>query len=65
MNRGPIDHGVLDYWAMGFALVLAFALWLWLGGLPETTAGLVFRLVVLAIGGGGLVTCLVLKRRWS
>jgi hypothetical protein len=59
------DHGALDYVAMGFGMVLFLGGWLWLGGMPVTTAQMWFRLAVLGIGAGGLGTCLFLKKRWE
>ena len=57
------DHGALDYVAMGFGMVLFLGGWLWLGGVPVTTAQLWFRLGVLGVGIGGLGACLVMKKR--
>ncbi|HYE17018.1 MAG TPA: hypothetical protein VEA69_01120 [Tepidisphaeraceae bacterium] len=59
------DHGALDYWAMGFGLVIAFGVWPWFGGLPETAGEWVWRLSVLGVGGVGLGVCLWMKRKWS
>ena len=59
------DHGALDFVAMGFGMVLFLGVWLWLRGTPTTAAQLWFRIAVLAIGAGGLGTCLFLKKRWE
>ena len=57
------DHGKLDYVAMAFGMLIFANGWLWLGGLPATPGQWWFRLVMLAVGVGGLVTCLVMKSR--
>jgi hypothetical protein len=63
MYAGRPDHGNLDYAGMAFGMAIFVDLWLWLGGMPETTAAWVVRLGLLGVGVGGLLVVLWMKSR--
>ena len=63
MYGGRPDHGNLDYAGMAFGMAIFVDLWLWLGGVPETTGQWIVRVGLLAIGVGGLLVVFWFKSR--